>query len=72
MITKETRIFNVLQESPKTAEVFERFGMGCVGCMGMTMETIENGAKMHHISVEDLLKELNAVIEGSSSNSSHK
>jgi hybrid cluster-associated redox disulfide protein len=72
MITKETRIFNVLQASPKTVEVFERFGMGCVGCMGMTMETVENGAKMHHISVEDLLKELNAVIEGNSSNSSHK
>jgi hybrid cluster-associated redox disulfide protein len=63
MITSETRIIDALQVNPKTAEVFERFGMGCLGCMGITMETVENGAKMHHISLKDLLKELNAVIE---------
>lgn len=63
MITKETRIFDALQECPKTAAIFEQFGMGCIGCMGMTMETIENGAKMHHISVDDLLKALNAVVD---------
>ncbi|HBE79890.1 MAG TPA: disulfide oxidoreductase [Firmicutes bacterium] len=64
MITKETRIIDLLQEYPQTAEVFERFGMGCIGCMGVTMETLENGAKMHHILVAELLKELNTVIEG--------
>jgi hybrid cluster-associated redox disulfide protein len=63
MITKETRIIDALQENPKTAEVFERYGMGCVGCMGMTMETVENGAKMHHIPLTDLLRELNVVTE---------
>jgi hybrid cluster-associated redox disulfide protein len=63
MITKETRIIELLQEYPQTAEVFERFGMGCIGCMGVTMETLENGAKMHHILVAELLKELNAIIE---------
>jgi hybrid cluster-associated redox disulfide protein len=62
MITRETRIIDALQVNPKTAEVFERFGMGCIGCMGITMETIENGAKMHHISLEELIKELNDVI----------
>jgi hybrid cluster-associated redox disulfide protein len=63
MITKETRIIDALQESPKTAQIFERYGMDCMGCMGITMETVENGAKMHHISLDDLLKELNAVIQ---------
>jgi hybrid cluster-associated redox disulfide protein len=33
--------------------------MGCIGCMGAATETIENGAKMHDIDVEALLKELN-------------
>ena len=67
MIIRETRIIDVLQLNPKTAEVFERFGMGCIGCMGITMETVANGAKMHQISLEKLLKELNAVV-GQNSN----
>ncbi len=63
MITKDTRIIDVLQQNPKTAEIFEELGMGCIGCMGITMETIENGAKMHQISLEVLLKALNEVLE---------
>jgi hybrid cluster-associated redox disulfide protein len=59
MFTKETRIIDVLQADSRTAEVFERFGMGCIGCMGVSMETIENGAKMHHVDLNELLAELN-------------
>ena len=61
MITKEMRIIDALQAYPQIAEVFQRFGMGCIGCMGVTMETIENGAKMHHIPLFQLLQELNAM-----------
>ncbi|HBF36884.1 MAG TPA: disulfide oxidoreductase [Firmicutes bacterium] len=67
MITKDTRIIDALQQNPKTTEIFEKLGMGCIGCMGITMETIENGAKMHHIPLDDLLKSLNAVLEDKSS-----
>jgi hybrid cluster-associated redox disulfide protein len=59
MFTKEMRIIDILQANPQTAEVFERFGMGCIGCMGVSMETLEDGAKMHHIDAELLLQELN-------------
>ena len=67
MITKDTRIIDVLQQNPKTAEIFEKLGMGCIGCMGITMETIENGAKMHHIPLDELLKSLNMILEDKSS-----
>lgn len=59
MITKDSRIFDIIQRFPEASEVFERFGMGCIGCMGVINETIENGAKMHRISIEKLLDELN-------------
>lgn len=62
MITKTTRIIDALQAGPEVAAVFERFGMGCMGCMGITMETIENGAKMHDVALSELLKELNEAI----------
>lgn len=59
MITKQTAIIQVLQSHPQAREIFSKHGMGCIGCMGATTETIENGAKMHDIDVEALLKELN-------------
>jgi hybrid cluster-associated redox disulfide protein len=59
MVTRESRIIDVLQADPCAAAVFEAFGMGCSGCMGVSMETVENGAKMHNVDPEKLLAELN-------------
>ena len=61
MITKDSKIFDVIQQFPEAADVFDHFGMGCIGCMGMIDETIEGGAKMHRISIEKLLDELNKI-----------
>lgn len=63
MITKETRIIDALQTNPQIAAVFANFGMGCIGCMGITTETIENGARMHHIPLEELLQQLNQLVK---------
>lgn len=65
MVTKDTPIISVLRLYPEAREVFSRHGMGCIGCMGSTTETIENGAKMHDIEIEALLKELNALRKNS-------
>lgn len=59
MITRKTSINELLRSHPMVREVFAKHGMGCIGCMGAVTETIENGAKMHDIDVEALLKELN-------------
>lgn len=61
MITKDTSIIEVLRSHPEAREVLAKHGMGCIGCMGSTTETIENGAKMHGIDIEALLQELNAL-----------
>ena len=57
--TKQTAIIQVLRSHPMARDIFAKHGMGCIGCMGATNETVENGAKMHDIDVEILLKELN-------------
>jgi hybrid cluster-associated redox disulfide protein len=59
IFTKDMSIIEVLQANPRTRDVFVAFGMGCVGCMGVSMESIEDGAKMHGIAVETILAELN-------------
>ena len=61
MITKDTPIIEVLRSHPQARTVFTKYGMGCTGCMGSSTETISNGAKMHAINVDALLKELNAL-----------
>ncbi len=63
MITKDTPIIEVLRQCPEAVTIFQCFGMGCVGCLGMTMETVENGAKMHNIPIDRLLNELNKLTQ---------
>lgn len=60
MIKKNTPIMEILRLNPRAREIFARHGMGCIGCLASTTETLENGAKMHDIDVDALLRELNA------------
>jgi hybrid cluster-associated redox disulfide protein len=62
MITKNTSIIEALRYHPMASEIFAKHGMACIGCMGSVTETIENGAKMHGIDIEALVKELNALV----------
>ncbi|SHJ94935.1 hybrid cluster protein-associated redox disulfide domain-containing protein [Anaerobranca californiensis DSM 14826] len=62
MITKEMTIREVLQKDPKTAEVFMKYGMHCLGCPSATGESVAQAAMVHGIDVEKLIKELNEVI----------
>ncbi len=48
-----------LQADPRAREVFAAHGMGCVGCMGVSVESIEDGARMHGIDPEIVVAELN-------------
>ncbi|HEY3298489.1 MAG TPA: DUF1858 domain-containing protein [Armatimonadota bacterium] len=63
IITRETPIFEAIRICPDAAAIFERHGMGCCGCMAASAETVEEGALMHDIDVEAILRELNAKCE---------
>jgi hybrid cluster-associated redox disulfide protein len=63
IFTKQMSIMEILQANPRSRDVFVAFGMGCIGCMGVSMESIEDGAKMHGIDVEAILTELNKLGE---------
>ena len=62
-ITKQMKINEVIEKYPETLEVFERFGFHCIGCIAANFESIEEGAVVHGIDVEELLGELNKVVE---------
>lgn len=58
-ITKEMTIGEIVQKWPKTVEVFHRYGMSCLGCPATQFENVEQGAIMHGIDIQQLIKELN-------------
>jgi hybrid cluster-associated redox disulfide protein len=62
IFTKDMSMMEALQADPRVRDVFAAHGMGCIGCMGASMETIEDGARMHGIDPEVVLTELNRLI----------
>ncbi len=62
-ITKNTPMNEVLTTIPKAREILTKHGMGCVGCPMAMQETLEDGAKVHGIDPDKLVKELNDSLE---------
>ncbi|MGE5551707.1 MAG: DUF1858 domain-containing protein [Bacteroidota bacterium] len=54
-------IAEVLKVNPKTVEVFQRFGMHCLGCIAASGETVRQAAEVHGINLDELLVELEKV-----------
>lgn len=63
MFSKEMSIMEALQIHPKAREIFKKHGMACLSCMGAMEESIQAGADMHGIDIEELLRELNELVE---------
>lgn len=62
-ITKDSVIGEVLRINPGAAPILMSFGMGCLGCPSSQMETLEQAAAIHGISLDDLLAKLNKGLE---------
>jgi len=62
MINKNMSINEVVRKHPETISIFEKFGLGCVGCEAALFENIEQGAEVHGIDVETLITSLNSII----------
>jgi hybrid cluster-associated redox disulfide protein len=62
MINKNMSIEDIVKRYPETVSIFERYGLGCVGCQAALFENIEQGAEVHGIDVQELIKDLNKVV----------
>jgi len=63
MINRKMSIEEVVRNYPETIGTFERHGLGCLGCQAALFENIEQGAEIHGIDVEALIKDLNKEIK---------
>lgn len=67
-ITKDTIIGDILDVAPETAPVFFAIGMHCLGCPSSRGETVEEACMVHGVDVDELLKEVNAIIANGGAN----
>lgn len=61
-ITKKTIIADILKAYPGSAEIFEKFHMGCTSCMGVSNESIEKGSRMHGLDPDEFLAEIKTFV----------
>lgn len=59
---KEMSFEQALEAHPGAAHVFNSYGIGCSVCLVAPFESIDEGARSHHINLEDLLSDLNALL----------
>ncbi len=58
-ITKDSKIKEIIDNKPEAIEVFQEYGLGCVGCFAATLETVEQAAEVHGIDLDSFIKDLN-------------
>lgn len=63
MITKDSKILEVVQNNPETVTVFQNHGLGCVGCMLAQFETLGEGAAAHGLDIDVLVEDLNKLVD---------
>ena len=61
-ITKDTGIIDAVQQHPEIIEVFQNYGLGCIGCMAAHYESIGQGAGAHGLDVDALIEDINKKI----------
>lgn len=61
-ITKDMSIAEVIEKYPQTRDVFFDLGLGCVGCVASSFETLEEGLLAHGLDVKVVVEKLNKKI----------
>ena len=62
LITKQTTIDEVISSCPETVKFFNDLQMSCSTCFAIKFDTLENGALMHGMDADDLIKRLKKFI----------
>jgi len=66
LITKQTTIEEIISSCPETVKFFNGLQMSCGSCFAVKFDTLENGALMHGMDVNDLITRLNQFISSCS------
>ena len=59
MITRDMIIADVIRQHPETLPVFKQYNLECFECQIADLETLEHGAGVHKVGIDELLDALN-------------
>jgi len=62
-ITADMNIKEVIEKHPEIIPVFQKYNMGCIGCIAASFEKLSDIATVHGVNVENFVKELNEAVE---------
>ena len=62
IIKKDAKISEIINAYPEAVKFFADMNMSCSQCFAVNFDTIENGAIMHGMDVNQLLDKLNQYI----------
>ncbi len=62
-ISKDMNIIEIVQTCPESVEIFQKYGLGCLGCAAARFENLEAGAKVHGFDPDKMVDEINALIK---------
>ena len=61
-ITQNMNIKEVIEKYPEVIPVFQRYNMGCIGCIAASFEKLSDIASVHGVDVNTFIKDLNEAI----------
>jgi len=61
-ITEDMNIREVIEKHPETIPIFQKYNMGCVGCIAASFEKIKDIVVVHGVDAKKFVEELNEVI----------
>ena len=71
-ITVDMSIGKVLEKYPKTAAIFGKHGLHCIGCQIAAYEDIRAGAAAHGVEIKALMDDLNKMVAEEEKNKENK
>ena len=66
LITKQATIEEIISSCPEAVKFFNDLQMNCGSCFAVKFDTLENGALMHGMDVNDLITRLNLFVSSCS------
>ena len=61
-ITEDMNIKEVLEKHPEVIPVFQKYNMGCIGCIAASFEKISDITAVHGVDAKKFVEELNAAM----------
>ena len=61
-VTKDMGILEIVQQYPEAVAIFQKYGMGCLGCAAARFENLEAGARVHGFDPDQMVDDINALI----------